>query len=805
MSPAPLLPEKLYKRCDPDALPFATTAELEELTLPVGQDRAIAALEFGIGIRSQGYNIYALGPEGSGKDSLIRLLLAKAAESQAAPDDWCYVHNFADAHRPRALRLPKGRAVGLRKDMETLVEELRAAIPAAFDGDEYRSHKQVIEERYKERQEQSFADIGKRAAEQSIALIRTPVGFALAPMKEGEVLSPDEFKQLPEAAQDDFKHKMEEFQQEMEERLRHMPRWEKELREEIRKLNREVTMFAVGHLIEEIEKSYADIPAVLEYLEAVRKDVVENVGDFLPSSESDDGHIPPAMRQGAGRGVATRRYQVNVLVSHCEACGAPVVHEDNPTQPNLVGRIEHIAQFGALITDFNLIKAGALHRANGGYLVIEARRLLSQPFAYDDLKRALRSREIRIEPPGYGWGMLSTTTLEPEPIPLNVKVVLAGDPMLYYLLSHYDPEFPELFKVGADFDYRMDRNETGILGYARMIATLIRKEDLRPLSKGAVARVVEHGARLAEDAEKLSTHMASIADLVREADHWAGSEKAEIVEAPHVAKAIFAHEYRLDRVREHVQEEIQRGTYLIDSSGEAVGQVNALSVMQLGRFSFGRPSRITCRVRMGKGEVIDIEREVQLGGPLHTKGVMILSAFLAARYAALTHLSLTASLVFEQSYGGVDGDSASSAELYALLSALAEAPLKQSLAVTGSVNQFGQVQPIGGVNEKIEGFFDVCKARGLDGTQGVLIPETNVKHLMLREDVVAACAEGKFAIYPIKTIDEGIALLTGLPAGELDAKKEYPVGSVNRRVAAKLATFSAKSQPPPMMMQRNGR
>jgi hypothetical protein len=396
MALSPIAPEKLYTRCDPASLPFATTAELEELTLPVGQDRAIAALDFGIGIRSQGYNIYALGPEGSGKDSLVRLLLAKAAENEAAPDDWCYVHNFADPHRPRALRLPHGRALGLRKDMETLVGELHAAIPAAFDGDEYRTRKQVIEERYKERQEQSFVDIGKRTAEQGIALIRTPVGFALAPMKDGEVLSPDDFKQLPEAEQEEFKHKMEEFQHELEERLRHVPRWEKELREEIRELNRDVTMFAVGHLIEEIEKNYADIQAILEYLEAVRKNVVENVGDFLPSNDGEEGHLPLALRQGAGRGRATRRYQVNVLVSHCDDCGAPVVHEDNPTQPNLVGRIEHIAQYGALITDFNLIKAGALHRANGGYLVIDARRLLSQPFAYDDLKRALRSREIRI-------------------------------------------------------------------------------------------------------------------------------------------------------------------------------------------------------------------------------------------------------------------------------------------------------------------------------------------------------------------------------------------------------------------------
>jgi predicted ATP-dependent protease len=469
-----------------------------------------------------------------------------------------------------------------------------------------------------------------------------------------------------------------------------------------------------------------------------------------------------------------------------------VVNEDHPTQPNLVGRVEHLAHLGALITDFNLIKPGALHKANGGYLVLEARKVLLNPFAWEDLKRALRAREVRVESPGQSMGMLQTVTIEPEPIPLDLKVVLIGEPMLYYSLAHQDPDFTQLFKVAADFDYRMDRSAAHEIGLARLVAGLVRAESLRHLDAPAVARLIEHASRLAEDGEKLSTHRASIADLVRESDHWAAQGNAPLVGAAHVQQAIDQHGYRLDRVREHVLEEIERGTVLIDTEGEAVGQVNGLVVMELGNFAFGRPSRISCRVHLGRGDLIDIEREVDLGGPLHSKGVMILSSFLADRFAQDQPMNLSASLVFEQSYGEVEGDSASSAELYCLLSALAEAPIRQSFAVTGSVNQFGQVQAIGGVNEKIEGFFDVCRARGLTGEHGVLIPASNVAHLMLRPDVVRACSQGLFRIHAVETVDQGIELLTGVPAGEVGEDGEYPSGSINRRVAARLSLFSRR-------------
>ena len=792
MTHAPLPAELLHRRCDPSLLPFETTAELGDIAGPVGQQRAVEAVRFGIGIRAEGYNLFALGPTGTGKSSIVRHFLAQAAERQPVPDDWCYVNNFAEAHRPRALRLPAGRAPAFRKDMERLVEELRIAIPAAFEGDEYRNRRQAIEEGFKNQQESSFGDIQRRASERDIALIRTPLGLALAPVKDGEVVSPEDFKKLPEERQGELKHAMEELQKELEATIKLVPRWEREHREKIRALDEEVTNDAVGHLVDELMERYRDCPAVGGYLEAVRADVAENYGAFLPQGGEERPAMPARMAAEPERDF--RRYRVNVLVSNGEMKGAPVVGEDHPTQPNLVGRIEHIAQYGALVTDFNLIKAGCLHRANGGYLVLDARKLLMQPFSWEELKRTLQAREIRIESPAQTLGLLSTVSLEPEPIPLDVKVVLIGDPMLYYLLNAHDPDFAELFKVAADFDYRMDRDGDTVLDYARLMGMVARQEGLRPLARDAVARMIEHAARLAEDAEKLTTHMASITDLVREADYWAAQAQAPVIAGEHVRRAIDAQVYRSDRIRQHVQEEIARGTLLIDTAGAVVGQINALSVLQIGRFAFGRPTRVTCRVRIGKGEVVDIEREVQLGGPLHSKGVMILSSFLSSRFAAESPLSLAASLVFEQSYGGVDGDSASSTELYALLSALAEVPIRQSLAVTGSVNQHGRVQAIGGVNEKIEGFFDVCQARGLDGSHGVLIPASNVKHLMLRPDVVAAAENGLFKIYAVETVDQGIEILTGVPAGEKDERGEYPVGSLNRRVAARLAALARKAR-----------
>jgi lon-related putative ATP-dependent protease len=788
--------EQLYTRCQTDAFDFKTTKSVKPLDGVIGQARAVESIRFAIGMRHDGYNLFAFGPEGTGKLSTVRRFLEHEAESEPLPSDWCYVNNFEDPHKPLALELPSGKACPLRDDMEHLVEELQAALPAAFESENYTQRKEALNEELKKQHEGAFSKLQERAEKSHIALVRTPVGLGLAPTKAGEVLSPDDFEALPKKEQKKRQDALGALQKRLEDILLQIPKWEKEHREKVRELNREVTQRAVGHLIEELEKKWRDFASVQTYLEAVRTDVMAHASDFLPSSESSQQGLTAAGGRQVTAGAGTfRRYQVNVLVDNSNrTTGAPVVEEENPTQPNLVGRIEHLSQMGALLTDFNLIKAGALHRANGGYLIMDARRILMQPFAWESLKRALRAGHIRVESPAESMGWVTTVSLEPEPVPLNVKVVLLGDPHLYYLLSLYDPDFKELFKVAADFADRMDRDHEGLRGYARLLAGQVQHEGLRHLEKNAVARVVEHGARLAGDAEKLTTHMASLVDLVREADYWAGVENAKAISAKHVQEAIDAKIYRSDRYRERLQEEIQRGTLVVETTGTKIGQINGLAVLQLDSYAFGRPSRITASVSFGKGDLIDIERQVELGGPLHSKGMMILESFLASRFGQDGPLALTARITFEQSYGGVDGDSASSTELYALLSAIANIPIKQYIAVTGSVDQMGRVQAIGGVNEKIEGFFDICLQRGLTGVEGVIIPAANVKHLMLSSDVVDAVRAGQFNVWAVDTIDQGIEILTDLPAGEVNEKGEYPINSVNRAVERRLRHMVDKAR-----------
>jgi predicted ATP-dependent protease len=761
---------QLRQRTDPEQLAFETTADLDDLQDPIGQPRAVEAMQFGTGIERKGFNVFALGPSGMDKRAFVSQFFAGQAQDEAVPSDWCYLNNFDEPHRPQAIGLPAGLGVRLRQDMEHLVEELRTALAASFESEEYQTRRQVIAEEFKERQEQAFKGLQERAQERGLAVLRTPAGLAFAPVRDGEVLSREEVEKLAAEQRQQLEQEVETLQEELQKILRQMPLWQRDMRDKMRELDREEATFAVGGLMDELRERYSDHKKIAKYLDDVRKDVVENASEFFPS-EQDPSTVLSALLGGGGaqRGregsASMRRYRVNVLVDHSSSEGAPVVYEDNPTYQNLIGRVEHMAQMGALVTDFNLIKAGALHRANGGYLILDARELLLQPYAWDGLKRALQSGQLRIESLGQMLSLVSTVSLEPEPIALDVKVALLGEPMLYYLLWQLDPDFADLFKVAADLEERMERSPENQLLYARLIATLARRQDLRPFDRGAVARIIEHSARVAGDAAKLSTHMRSISDLLQEADYRAG---------------------------ERAQEAILRDTLFIDTEGEAIGQVNGLSVAQLGSFAFGRPTRITAQVRMGKGEVVDIEREVELGGPIHSKGVLILSGLLGGRYATERPLSLSASLVFEQSYGGVEGDSASSAELYALLSAIAEVPVRQSLAVTGSVNQHGRVQAIGGVNEKIEGFFDVCRARGLTGQQGVLIPAANVKHLMLRQDVVDAVAAGQFQVYPVEFIDQGIEILTGVPAGERDEEGNYAEGTVNHLVEKRLAQLAEK-------------
>ncbi len=796
----PLPPSQLYTRTDPSLFAFETTANLAPLTEIVGQKRAAEAVEFGIGIHQPGFNIFALGHTGSGRHELIEDFLAQQAADEPTPSDWCYVYNFEDSYRPLVIELPPGEGARFSRQVDAVIDELRTVLPAAFEADEYRIRLQSVEAGLREKQEASFRALQEEARTKQLDLLRTPSGLVFAPVNENnEVVDPEAFQKLSDEQKEQIRHNIEEMQEKMQAVLQQVPDWEREARAALRALQEEIAQFTVEPIFKRLLDVYADQEAIQRHLQAMQADVLQNVERFVvqePSEDEASASAASAAAVAAARSMVTppnyNRYRVNSLVDRSHAKGAPVVYEDNPAYGNLVGRVEYVTRMGGMDTDFTLIRAGALHRANGGYLMLDARRLLLEPYAWEGLKRALRANQIRIETPGQMLSQVNVITLEPQPIPLDVKVALVGDPSLYYLLSQNDPDFDELFKVVADFEDEMERTPDSQRLYARLLASVGQERDLRPLDKASIARVVEESARMAGDANKLSMRVTSITDLLQEADYWSGRDGADVIEPKHIEQAIAAQEYRSGRIQERSREAILQGTVRIATSGSEVGQINGLSVLQMGKTRFGQPSRITARVRMGSGEVVNIEREVALSGQIHSKGVLILTSFLSTRYATDYPLSLYASLVFEQSYGGVDGDSASSTELYALLSALSEIPIRQSFAVTGSVDQFGNVQAIGGVNEKIEGFFTICQERGLSGDQGVMIPQANVRNLMLRKPVLDAVEAGQFAIYPVETINQGIELLTGVDAGEADAQGEYPEGTVNRAVQDRLRSFAER-------------
>ncbi len=775
----PLAAENLYRHCDHKQLNFKTTADLPNLNGILGQERALSALEFGISIQQPGYNLYILGPAGSGKHTIVEQHLRQRSSHEGTPDDYCYVNNFKQPHCPRLVQLPPGQGILLSQDMQQLIEDLRNAIPAAFKTEEYHARLQEIEDQLKQRIEQNFEDLGKEAVHHDLTLLRTPHGFAFAPSKQVETLKPKEYHRLPDKKQNKIEKVVSVLEEKLNLALRQQSQWQQEARQESKLLNRETALFATGHLINDLKTKYTTNNRLQQYLDAIQEDIVEHLDEFRNEEES-------AGLLKLAENPSFMRYQINVFVDNSETEGTPVLYEDNPLYQSLLGRVEHTAQVGTLTTNFSLIKAGALHRANGGYLILNASKLLQQPLAWEGLKRALTSCELHIQPLTDQSNPINTVSLEPEAMPLNIKVVLVGERELYYLLHEFDPEFAELFKVSADFEDKLDYNNANIKLFAQLIATISRREQLRSFDRAAVGRVIEHSGRLIEDTQKLSTHLRSIADLLREADYWASKAKQTTIGHEHVQQAIDQQIYRASRIQQHTCEEIQRGTILIDTEGEKVAQINGLSVMDLGEHAFGQASRITATTRMGEGEVMDIEREVELGGPIHSKGVFILANFLGARYAKDRPMPLHASVVFEQTYGGIEGDSASMAELCVLLSALAIVPIKQSLAITGSVNQFGESQAIGGVNEKIEGFYDICKIMGFNAQQGVLIPTSNIQHLMLREDVRESARRGEFHIYAYAHADQAIEILTGIPAGELNDKGEYPPGSINQRVEARL-------------------
>ena len=790
---SPLKPDALRKICPPESLPFEGTDELKSLEEVVAQDRAVQAITFGVGIRSEGFNLFVLGPAGTGKTTAIKRFLASEAAKLPTPPDWCYVNNFADPQRPRALCLPPGRAHLFQADCERLLEELKTGVPRAFESEAYEQNRHTILEELQKQTSDELEALRKRAEALGFGLAKTASGFMIIPMFRGKPLKPEGFEGLDEETKRQVNLRSEEVQKDLAATRRRIRDLEREAKNRLDGIDREVATFAVDHLIEEVKERYVDHATVQAYLEAIREDVIANVDLFRRDQSAAQGlpELTAMLRQGLD---PFDRYRVNVLIEHGEDGGAPVVVEPHPTCQNLLGRIEHQVHMGALYTNFLMAKGGALHRANGGFLVLEAMELLKQFFAWDQLKRTLKNRRIKIEEPGEQFHLYSTVTLEPEPIPLNVKVVLIGSPWLYYLLHALDPEFLELFKVQAEFSDRVARTPETILAFARLLATCCEAEGLKAFDRGAVAKLVEHSSRLVEDQERLATTFSHLLDVAREASFLAEQDGHHRVMAEDVRGAVDAKIKRSNRLEERLQELIAERTILVDTDGAVVGQVNGIAIIPLGEYHFGKPSRITARTFLGRGGIIDIEREARMGGRIHSKGVLILSGYLGGRYVQEVPLALSASLAFEQLYEEVEGDSASSAELYAILSSLSGLPIKQGFAVTGSVNQQGEVQAIGAVNAKIEGFFDVCRVRGLTGEQGVLIPASNIRHLMLREDVVEAVAAGQFQIIPVHTIDEGIALLTGLGAGERGWDGTFPEGSVNALVQGRLCEMAEQAR-----------
>ncbi|MFW5748686.1 MAG: Lon protease family protein [Chloroflexota bacterium] len=778
--------------CDPDLFSMKSTEELTALEEVIGQDRAVRALSFGIDIGSPGYHIYAMGPEGTGKTKTIHKFLKRASTSQEVPDDWAYINNFDDTDKPRALRMPAGTGRELKDDIEKLVESLQEEVPGVFDGEEYRHEQEQLEDDIQERVQALFNDLRDKAEAHGMTLIQTPQGIVVTPLIEGEPATPDRVDDLDEETRQRFESNRDELQNEMRDTMRQVRRLQDEGRERVRDLDRQVVGFAVGHRIDSLKEKYEDHAAIVDFLDEIRHDILDKVQDIKRQIQMEQSQQEAALlMQARGSGENPyERYHVNLIVDNSETDGAPVVLERNAHYHNLIGRVEHRAQFGALMTDYTMIKAGALHRANGGYLMIQARDILAQPFAWQALTRTLKNSEVVIEPMGESFQTISTRTLEPEPIPLDVKVIVIGNPTIYYLLYQLDEDFQELFKVKADFGRRTDRGDAVLEKYARFIGQTCREENLRHFDPTGVARIIERAARIVSDQEKLATTFGDIVDFIRQSSYWAGQNGHDLVTGEDVQRAVDEHVYRANRVEERIQEQIEDGNILINTEGKVIGQVNGISILPMGDYAFGKPSRITARTYAGNAGVINIERETELGGSIHNKGVLILAGYLGGKYATDRPLTLSASLTFEQQYQGVDGDSASSAELYALLSALSGFAIDQELAVTGSVNQRGEIQAIGGVNEKIEGFFDVCRIKGLTGNQGVLIPSSNVRHLMLRRDVVDAVREGQFHIFPISTVDEGIALLTGIAVGALQDDGTYPDDTLNHAIMERLGSYA---------------
>jgi lon-related putative ATP-dependent protease len=785
-----LLPiEKLRNVCDANFLHCESTKDLVPLGEIIGQERAVRALKFGLGIKNHGFNVYVAGYPGTGRKTAVKNFVEAQAKTQPVPPDWCYVNNFGNQYEPKAIKLPAGKGKEFREDLKNFIENVKNALPKAFESDDYIARREATIKELENQRKQLIDEISGKAQREGFVIQTTPIGILLIPVLDGKPLSEEEMLALPQKTKDKINEKREMLESQFRNTMRQLIDMERKIHEALKKLNKEVALYALGNQMESLKEKYQVNSDVTTYLKEVENDILDNLQPFIRRGESDQ-QFPfpmPWMKEEP-----YKKYEVNLIIDNSNAIGAPVVVETNPTYHNLLGRTEKEAQFGTLTTDFSMIRGGAIHQANGGYLIVPVEDLLRNPFSYDGLKRDIRDERMSIEEPEERYGFISVKTLKPQPIPLTAKVILIGTPYLYQMMFSLDPDFQALFKIKAEFDTTMPRTDEKVQQYAAFVCGLCDKEGLKHLDGSGLAKIVEYSSRIIEDQHKLSTQFNFIADIIRESNYYADQENSEFITGTQVKKAIEEKIYRSKLIQEKIQEMITRGFFLIDTVDQKVGQVNGLSVMGLGDFAFGMPSRVTVSIGLGREGVMDIEREAKMGGPIHTKGVLILSGYINDKYARDKPLSLSARLVFEQNYEGVEGDSASSTELYSILSALSGLPIKQNLAVTGSVNQKGEVQAIGGVNEKIEGFFEVCKAKGLTGVQGVMIPDSNVQNLMLKEEVVDAVKAGQFKVYYVKTIDEGIEVLTGTKAGERRADGTYEEGTVNYLVVKQLREMADK-------------
>ena len=780
-----LQPKDLRCLCDQDIFDFNSTLDIEPLDQVIGQERAVRAIEFGLGMKSAGYNIFVTGPEGTGKTTIVRDILGKHAATLPVPGDWCMVNNFRDAYRPRAMAVPTGQAGRFARSMQRFIRDLKIRLPKEFENGSFRDQAGAVQEKFGKRKRQLFENLEHSAKEKNLAINKTPSGYQTIPLSEGQPLSPEAFGKLPEAQQTKIQNDIRTIQSEIETVIHEVNRINQALQKELQQLTEQAALFVVKNRMDVFRESYKDCPELLDHLDVVQEDVVDNVERFMAPGkpEGADKETPFAAVEPVNH-----RYAVNVLVDRSGAGGAPVVFEPNPTYQNVFGRIEKKTFMGTVVTDYSMVQAGSLLQANGGFLILEVDAMLQNAYVWEALKRALQNKALYIEDPAVGMG-LGTASLRPEPIPLDVKVILLGGYAPFQFLQNNDSKFNKIFKVRADFDYEVRRTDDTIHLYARYIARVCREEKLLPFTPAGVAAVVEYGEKAIDSKDKLSLRFGAVVGIIKEADYWAQRDNAEQVTDRHVTRAFTEHRFRYNLYEEKIHENYVDDTIMIDVAGRIAGQVNALAVFQMGDIAFGRPSRITAETYMGKPGLVNIEREARLSGKTHDKGVLILSGYLGRTFAQKSPLSLAISITFEQSYSGIDGDSASSTELYAILSSLSEVPIRQGVAVTGSVNQKGEVQAIGGVNQKIEGFFDVCRAKGLNGEQGVMIPVANVKNLMLKREVVDAVRQGQFHIYQVARIEEGIEILTGVPAGQADEKGNYPGGTVFGKVQRKLKHY----------------